>query len=61
MEPFRTYSEGEAKYVLTFVDDYSRYVVSYVLKKESEFPGKIKAYEALYENQWSWGIVSSEF
>ena len=52
MGPMRTLSKGGAKYVLTIVDDYSRYVVAYFMKNKSEVAGKPKEYQALYENQW---------
>ena len=51
MGPMRTLSKGGAKYVLTIVDDYSRYVVAYFMKNKSEVAGKLKEYQALYENQ----------
>ena len=51
MGPMRTMSKGGSKYVLTFVDDYSRYVVAYFLKKKSEVVVKMKEFQALYENQ----------
>lgn len=34
MGPMKKKSKGGARYVLTFVDDYSRYVVAYFLKKK---------------------------
>ncbi|GMF33593.1 unnamed protein product [Phytophthora fragariaefolia] len=38
MGPIRTVSKGGAKYVLTFVDDYSRYVVAYFMKSKRKPP-----------------------
>jgi hypothetical protein len=52
MGPIRTLSKSGAKYVLPLVDDCSRYVVAYFLKKKSEVAGKLKEFHALYENQW---------
>lgn len=52
MGPMKTLSKGGAKYILTFVDDYSRYVVAYFLAKKSEVADKIKMFKALHENQW---------
>ncbi|GMF33539.1 unnamed protein product [Phytophthora fragariaefolia] len=52
MGPVRTVSKGGAKYVLTFVDDYSRYVVAYFMKTKSEVANKLKGFKAFYENQW---------
>lgn len=52
MGPKRTLSKDGEKYVLTLVDDYSRYVVAYFLKKKSEVAVKLKEFQAFYENQW---------
>ena len=52
MGPMRTLSNGGAKCVLTLVDDYSRYVVAYLMKNKSEVPGNLKEFRAFYENQW---------
>nr|CAI72292.1 putative polyprotein [Phytophthora infestans] len=52
MGPMRTISKGGAKYVLTFVDDYSRFVVAYFMKSKSEVGSKLKEFKALYETQW---------
>ena len=52
MGPMKTESKGGAKYVLTFVDDYSKYVVAYFLKKKSEAPRRFKPFTTMYENQW---------
>ncbi|OWY92417.1 Integrase, catalytic core protein, partial [Phytophthora megakarya] len=41
MGPMRTLSKGGVRYVLTFVDDYSRYVVAYFLKNKSEVAAKL--------------------
>ena len=53
MAPMRTLLKGGAKHVLTLVDDYSRYIVAYFLKKKkkSEVAGELKELQALYENQ----------
>ncbi|KAE8880444.1 hypothetical protein PF010_g26401 [Phytophthora fragariae] len=45
-------SKGGAKYILTFVDDFSRYVVAYFLKKKSEVASKLKEFMMFYEKQW---------
>ncbi|KAG6619287.1 putative polyprotein [Phytophthora cinnamomi] len=50
--PMRTVSKEGAKYVLTFVDDYSRYVVTYFMKKKREVASKLIEFKAFYENQW---------
>ncbi|KAL3662242.1 hypothetical protein V7S43_019078 [Phytophthora oleae] len=52
MGPMKTKSKGGARYVLTFVDDYSKYVVAYFITKKSEVPVKFKTFMNLYENQW---------
>ena len=50
MGPMRTLSKGGAKYVLTLVDDYSRYVVAYFLKKKSEVTGKLMEFRSTNPN-----------
>ena len=45
-------SKGGAKYVLTLVDDYSRYVMAYILKRKSEVTAKIREFKTFYEKQW---------
>ncbi|KAE8902077.1 hypothetical protein PF003_g13852 [Phytophthora fragariae] len=45
-------SKGGAKYILTFVDDFSRYVVAYLLQKKSEVASKLKEFMRFYEKQW---------
>ncbi|GMF45505.1 unnamed protein product [Phytophthora fragariaefolia] len=51
MGPMKTSSKGGAMYVLTFVDDFSRYGVAYVLKKKSEVASKLKEFMRFYEKQ----------
>ncbi|KAG3038242.1 hypothetical protein PC119_g2978 [Phytophthora cactorum] len=55
MRPMRTPTTGGAKYVLTFVDDYSRYVAAYFMKNKSEVASKLKEFKGFYENQWGGG------
>ncbi|KAE8909754.1 hypothetical protein PF005_g20754 [Phytophthora fragariae] len=52
MGPMKSASKGGAKYILTFVDDFSRYVVAYFLKKKSEVAFKLKEFMRFYEKQW---------
>jgi transposase InsO family protein len=52
MGPMKTKSKGGARYVFTFVDNYSKYVVAYFITKKSEVPVKFKTFMNLYENQW---------
>ncbi|KAE8906867.1 hypothetical protein PF007_g22869 [Phytophthora fragariae] len=52
MGPMKSTSKGGAKYILTFVDDFSRYVVAYFLKKKSEVASKLKEFMRFYEKQW---------
>jgi hypothetical protein len=49
MGPMKTASNGGAKYVLTSVDDYSRYVVAYFLNKKCEVAAKLKEFMRLRE------------
>jgi transposase InsO family protein len=44
MGPMKTKSAGGAKYILLFIDDYSRYITVYLLKAKSEVPKKFKEY-----------------
>ncbi|GMF12666.1 unnamed protein product [Phytophthora lilii] len=52
MGPMKTKSKGGARYVVMFVDDYSKYVEAYFITKKSEVPAKFKTFLNLYENQW---------
>ncbi|GMF16735.1 unnamed protein product [Phytophthora lilii] len=52
MGPMRTVSKGGARWILTFVDDYSRFVVVYFMKNKSEVASKLNEFKAFYENQW---------
>ena len=45
-------SKGGAKYVLTFVDDYSCYVVTYFLKRKIEMAIKLRESKTFYEKRW---------
>ena len=42
---------SQAKYALTFIDDFSRYYWVYFLKHKSEVFGLFKVFKALVENQ----------
>ncbi|KAE9000882.1 hypothetical protein PF011_g13989 [Phytophthora fragariae] len=52
MGPMKSTSKGGAKYILTFVGDFLRYVVAYFLKKKSEVASKLKVFMRFYEKQW---------
>lgn len=49
--PMETQSIGKARYLLTFVDDYSRAVSAYFLKEKSEVTEKFIAHVKLMERQ----------
>ena len=49
--PAHTVSLGGAKYFLSFIDDYSRMVWVYVLKRNDEVFEKFKQWKALVETQ----------
>ena len=49
--PFPHMSMSQAKYALTFIDDFSRYCWVYFLKHKSEVFGLFKVFKALVENQ----------
>ncbi|TYZ67817.1 hypothetical protein PybrP1_004853, partial [[Pythium] brassicae (nom. inval.)] len=51
MGPMSQPSQGGARYVLLFVDDYSRHVTAYFLKKKSEVPTRFGEYKAMMETQ----------
>lgn len=51
MGPMEVMSIGRAKYILTFVDDFSRKVFVYFLKSKSETIDKFIEFKALVENQ----------
>lgn len=51
MGPMTMPSQGGARYTLLFVDDYSRFVVGYFLKKKSEVTTRFGEFKALMENQ----------
>ena len=44
-------SMSQAKYALTFIDDFSRYCWVHFMKHKSEFFGLFKVFKALVENQ----------
>ena len=44
-------SVGENKYVLTFTDDYTRYVTAYFIKSKSEVLSKFVEYVTMMENE----------
>lgn len=49
--PMNTTSSGGAKYMLTFIDDKSRYVFVYFLKNKSEVFEKFKEFKSMVERQ----------
>ena len=49
IRPMKTKSKGAAKYVLTFVDEYSRYVIAYFPK--SEISRRFESFKTMYKNQ----------
>jgi hypothetical protein len=51
MGPFPHPSINKARYVLTFIDDYSRYTWVYFLRKKSEVFEHLKDFKALVETQ----------
>ena len=52
MGPMKTVSQGGAKYVVTFIDDFSRYTVVYFMAQKSEVVDKFAKYKAMMENQF---------
>ena len=49
--PMKTQSIGCNFYLLTFIDDYSRYTWVYFLKNKSEAFGKFREFKAMVEKQ----------
>lgn len=57
MEPRKTVSKGGAKSVLTFVDDYLRFVMAYFLKHKSEVAAQLNELKSFYESQWGKSLI----
>ena len=51
MGPMKTVSGGGSRYVLSFVDDFSKFVTVYFLKHKSQVTTKFIEYKAMMENQ----------
>ena len=47
----RVRSQGGAVYFITFINDFSQYITTYVLKNKLDAFGAFKQYMALVENQ----------
>ena len=50
--PMPTKSHGGMRYIMTVIDDYSRYTTIYLLKEKSDVLGRIKEYVEQMENQF---------
>ena len=59
--PFPHMSMIQAKYALTFINDFSRYCWVYFLKHKSEVFGLFKVFRALVENQFGRKLKILEF
>uniref|UniRef100_A0AAV1U517 Polyprotein n=1 Tax=Peronospora matthiolae TaxID=2874970 RepID=A0AAV1U517_9STRA len=53
MGPMESKSRGGSRFVVTFIDDYSRYIVAYYIENKSEVTDRFIEYKALMENQLS--------
>jgi len=42
--PMQTMTPGKKRYILTMIDDYSRYTMVYLIGHKSEVPDKIREY-----------------
>ena len=51
MGPFQTKSLGEASYVLTFIDDFSKMTFGYLLEHKDQTFESFKIFKAFVENQ----------
>ncbi len=49
--PIKTTSHGEARYFVTFIDDFSRKTHVFLLKAKGEAFEKFKQYKVLVENE----------
>lgn len=50
--PMQTMSPGGKRYVLTFIDDFSRYTTIYLLKEKSEVEAKMKEFVAMVKTKF---------
>ena len=53
MGPMVLKSRGGSKFVVTFIDNYSRYIVAYYIENKSEVTDRFIEYKALMEDQLS--------
>ena len=53
MVPMKTKSRGGSRFVVTFIDDFSRYIVAYCIENKSEVTDRFIEYKALMENRLS--------
>lgn len=51
--PMRTMTHTNRKYILTFIDDYSRYTTIFLLREKSEVNDKLIQYVTLLKNQFN--------
>lgn len=51
--PMQTISPSGKRYMLTFIDDFSRYTVVYLLREKSEVEERIREYLAMVTNKFS--------
>ncbi|KAI9919777.1 hypothetical protein PsorP6_017632 [Peronosclerospora sorghi] len=56
MGSVETKSQGGSKFVVTFIEDYSRYTVAYFLTHKSEVVDRFMYFKALMENQLEYKI-----
>lgn len=51
--PMQTESFGKKRYLLTIIDDYSRYTIIYFIRNKSEVSEKVKEYIAMVKNKFN--------
>jgi len=51
--PMQTMTPGKKRYLLTLIDDYSRYTIIYLMANKSEVPEKIKEYINLMKTKFN--------
>ncbi|CAI5707227.1 unnamed protein product [Peronospora effusa] len=59
MGPMETKSRGGSRFVVNFIDDFSRYTVAYNIENKSEVTDRFIEYKALMKNQLSKKIKKS--
>ena len=57
--PMSIESIGGSRYFITFIDDYSRFVVTYTMKRKNEALEKFKQYVAMAETKFGYKVIKT--